>query len=108
MKNLKLRGKLVISFCIVILVTALPVILSLNRLRIPPAYATVIKDRSTLFYHRPDDYYQISYKYMASSAYTIHTVEEELLDMILNKKEYSKDNPLAYKDCVYLEMLNTY
>ena len=73
---------------------------SLNRLRIPPAYATVIKDRSTLFYHRPDDYYQISYKYIASSAYTIHTVEEELLDMILNKKEYSKDNPLAYNNAM--------
>ena len=33
MKNLKLRGKLVISFCIVILISAFPVILSLNRLR---------------------------------------------------------------------------
>ena len=37
---------------------------------------------------------------MASSAYTIHTVEEELLDMILNKKEYSKDNPLAYNNAM--------
>lgn len=33
MKNMKLRGKLVISFCIVIFISAFPVILSLNRLR---------------------------------------------------------------------------
>ena len=45
MKNLKLRGKLVISFCIVILVTALPVILSLNRLRIAENdFSIVIKE----------------------------------------------------------------
>lgn len=73
---------------------------SKDRIKMPPAYATVINDRSTLFYHRPDDYYQISYRYIASSAYTIHTVEEELLDMILNKKEYSKDNPLAYNNVI--------
>ena len=45
MKNLKLRGKLVICFCIVILVTALPVILSLNRLRIAENdFSIVIKE----------------------------------------------------------------
>ena len=45
MKNLKLRGKLVISFCIVILVTTLPGILSLNRLRIAENdFSIVIKE----------------------------------------------------------------
>ena len=34
MKNLKLRGKLVISFLIVILVSTFPIVLSLNRLKV--------------------------------------------------------------------------
>lgn len=69
-------------------------------IKVPPAYGIEITDKATLFYHRPDPYYQITYRYVASSAYTLETVENELLSMITDKKEYAKDNPLAYNNLI--------
>ena len=71
-----------------------------KHLRLPSAYGTAIYDRATLFYHRPDTYFEVSYKPFDTTNYPIPYAEEEMLDMIKDGKEYAKDSPLAYNNII--------
>lgn len=71
-----------------------------KHVSIPPAYAVVINDRSTLFYQHPDNYFEISYRRLSTWDYNLPYVEPELLEMIVDKKEYSNDNDLAYNNII--------
>lgn len=72
----------------------------INRIKVPSAYATAIYDRATLFYHRPDTYFEVSYRAFDTSNYPIPYIETELLDMIKEKKEFTLDDPRCYNNII--------
>lgn len=80
-----------------------------KKLMAPIGYAWELQSKATLLYQRPEEYYVVTYKPIATTAYPIETVEPNLLDMINNKQEFSSDNPLRYNNFLirYLSLEDT-
>lgn len=69
-----------------------------KKLRVPTGYGLMVTDEATLFFHRPDDYYEVTYREIDPTAYPLETVDGRLLSMVQDQVEFDKDQPEAYNN----------